>query len=182
MFRSSWTVHRGSAIGFTRSARSRVRIQRANREVGWFNLWMRSARFRRGWYGSRRAVQATKVHDSLSSSISAGRMPDSFRRARVGVVQYTGKMALALLYVTLSNRCKWASIQFEIREEPDLQDLPGHQVSAAKYATRSTQAVTARCRRIGAIPCVVLPRDLRAFPIQRALVASSWAWGRKLSL
>src|ERR1700726_5225418 len=91
-------------------------------------------------------------------------------------------MALALLYVTLSNSCKWASTQFEIRVEPDLRDLPGHQVSAAKYATRSTQAVTSRCRRIGAIPCIVLPRDLRAFPVRRALAASSWAWGRKLSL
>jgi hypothetical protein len=65
-------------------------------------------------------------------------MPDSFRRAEVGVVQYIGKMALALLYVTLLSSCKWALTQFEIREEPDLRDLPGHQVSAAKYATWST--------------------------------------------
>jgi hypothetical protein len=126
VFRSSRTVHGGSAIGFTRSARGKARIQWANREVGRFDLWIRSARFRRGWYGSRRAVQAAKVRDSLSSSISASRMPNSFRRARVRVVQYTGKMALALLYVTLSNSCKWASTQFEIREEPDLRDLLGH--------------------------------------------------------
>jgi hypothetical protein len=109
----------------------------------------------------------------LSSSISAGRISDSFRRTEVGVIQYTGKIALALLYVTLSKRCKWASVQFEIWEEPVLQNLPGHQVSVAKYAIRDTHAIMAHCRRIEAIPCIVLLSDLRVFPIRRALVDSS---------
>ena len=106
VFRSSQAVHGGSISGSICSECGRARIRRANREVGRFVLQMSSARFRRGWYGSRRAVRAAKVCESLSSLISASRILASFNRAGVRVVRYTSKIALALLYVTLLRSCR----------------------------------------------------------------------------
>jgi hypothetical protein len=65
--------------------------------------------------------------------------------------------------------CK--STVFEILLLRTVLVLPGHQVSAAKYPFFSTQAVTARWRKIGGTPRVVFPRERSAFPTVRAFAA-----------
>src|SRR5437667_1620 len=81
--RTSRVSHGGFIIGLITSAIGRARIHLASREEG---LWVRkifSALSRRGWYGSRWAVQAAKDWEAWLSWISGGRIPASLRRAAV---------------------------------------------------------------------------------------------------
>ena len=119
-------------------------IHLAKRETGLAFLKTHPARFRKGCLGSNLCIRNTFSFSLKFNSISGGNSPDSRCRAEIGVVLYTGRIALALFETTLCRREMWPPIRFEIsRSELMTLERPGHHVSAPKYAIGSMHATTA---------------------------------------